>query len=159
MVFIAIGVYFSVKANNKEPSIELSNNVTEQLLLQNNVKALKTENFEGGEAAGHTINKQIIDNNENGLIQSSLNGKVLQKELVYSGKLRQRENIEGVFDINAIAPEHESLQVFYDDAMQITVSNVLAPEAGSEMMPGGDGHPMNSESFEGAIKQETIAKN
>ncbi|GAA0856787.1 hypothetical protein [Aliiglaciecola litoralis] len=66
------------------------------------------------------------------------------------------DDIIGKYDPTAIAPEDESVQNVYDDAMQVTESDALAPEAGSEMMPSGEGNPMFAESIDGQDAPESM---
>jgi hypothetical protein len=158
IVVVAVGVYFSVN-DNKESNVEYSDKATEMLLVQDNAKGLVTAQLEEKDTEGNANNKLVIDENESTLIGRSRNEQVMQSELTKSGKVRLGEDIGGFFDPNAIAPEDESVQIVYDDAMQVSVSDALAPEAGTEMMPAGDGMPMHSESTEGAAAPEPMDDN
>ncbi|MFQ3190029.1 MAG: hypothetical protein ACI936_001159 [Paraglaciecola sp.] len=157
IVVVAIGVYFSVN-ENKKSAVVFSEEATELLLVQDNAKILATAQLEEG-TSSNPNNKLLIDENESGQIARSRNEQVIQSELTSSAELRLTKDIEGFFDPNAIAPEDESVQIVYDDAMQVSVSDALAPEAGTEMMPAGDGMPMYSESTEGANAPESMDDN
>jgi hypothetical protein len=67
-------------------------------------------------------------------------------------------NIIGYYDPNAIAPEDESVQMFYSDGMDISEPLGIAPESGNEMMPLGDGNPLMSEPIADSISPESPNK-
>jgi hypothetical protein len=142
LVAVAVGVYFSA-TNNEESAVELNEEVTEPPLLQDETNAFSVTQPEVKDVLDNKAIAQLPDENKSALAESS-------------EETRQRKDIEGVFDSNAIAPEDESVQHVYDDAMVISVSNGPAPEAGSEMMPDGGGNPMYAESIEGANASESM---
>ena len=157
IVVVAIGVYFSVN-KNKKSDVVYSDEATELLLVQDNAKTFATAQHEEKNIEGNAFNKRLINEDESGLIGASRNEQLIQSELTSSAELRLTKDIEGFLDPNAIAPEDESVQIVYDDVMQVSVSDALAPEEGTKMMPAGDDMPMYSELIKAAKAPESRDK-
>jgi hypothetical protein len=157
IVVVAIGVYFSVN-KNKKSDVVYSDEATELLLVQDNAKTFATAQHGEKNIEGNAFNKRLINEDESGLIGASRNEQLIQSELTSSAELRLTKDIEGFLDPNAIAPEDESVQIVYDDVMQVSVSDALAPEEGTKMMPAGDDMPMYSELIKAAKAPESRDK-
>jgi hypothetical protein len=153
VVSVAVSAYFLVN-NNEEPAVELTGNSTTLTLLRDEAKALSTTQYEVEGAFDSKATTQVNDKEKSALVKNSRNEDVWRSELLASEAIKQRLDIEGVLDINAIVPEEKLVQRIHDDDMQLIISEIPTRQAVADMISRNGGSLMYTESAEGAMVPE-----
>ena len=141
VLFVIAGVSYYGLIDNDKGAVELTYEVLKTPEIHEiSTQDIKTTVSTAPPSTGlvpTAINLQRADHKE--LIAQSM------KTLSSQSQPKLTDDIIGVYDPSAIAPEDESVQMGYTDVMVVSVSSGIAPESGSEMMPISNDIPLMSE--------------